>query len=97
MIAAVQHKQPELAPLCRKYGVRRLELFGSAATGSEFDPIHRDLDVFVEIGPSGDMEPADRNFGLWDVLTSLFARDFVIDDIRGWSERTELAVTPRLG
>jgi hypothetical protein len=34
MIPAVQQKQPQLAPLCRKYGVRRLELFGSAATES---------------------------------------------------------------
>jgi hypothetical protein len=30
MIAPVEHRLDELAALCRKYGVRRPELFGSA-------------------------------------------------------------------
>jgi predicted nucleotidyltransferase len=43
--------------LCREYGVARLELFGSAATGA-FDPDRSDVDFIVEY-------PPDYEFGLW--------------------------------
>ena len=36
-----------MVDLCRRFGVRKLELFGSAATG-EFNPHHSDLDFIVE-------------------------------------------------
>ena len=75
MIPAVQHKQPQLAALCRKYGVRRLELFGSAATGNGFDADQSDLDFLVEFEPSDEMGPADQYFGLWEDLKTLFGRD----------------------
>jgi predicted nucleotidyltransferase len=34
----------EVRALCRRYGVRRLELFGSATTGA-FDPQRSDVDA----------------------------------------------------
>ena len=37
-----------LLELCERYGVERLELFGSAARG-EFDPAHSDLDFIVQM------------------------------------------------
>jgi uncharacterized protein len=61
-----------LAGLCGRYGVRRLELFGSAATGS-FDPERSDLDFLVEF----DADPTrlfDRYFGLKESLEALFGR-----------------------
>lgn len=72
---AVQNKHPQLAALCRKYGVRRLELFGSAATESRFDRDRSDLDFLVEFGPTDDMGPADQYFGLWEELKTLFGRE----------------------
>ena len=53
MIALVEQHRPEIDQLCRRYGVRRLELFGSAASG-RFDPASSDLDFLVEFaaGPS---------------------------------------------
>ncbi len=39
-----------LATLCRKYGVARLLLFGSALRG-DFDPRRSDIDVLVEFLP----------------------------------------------
>ncbi len=48
--------------LCREYGVVRLELFGSAATGA-FDPHRSDIDFIVEYPPGHDL-------GLW--LTRYF-------------------------
>jgi predicted nucleotidyltransferase len=41
-------KQQELTSLCRRYHVRRLELFGSAAAGA-FDSATSDLDFLVEL------------------------------------------------
>jgi uncharacterized protein len=43
----IEPKLDELAALCRRLGVQRLDLFGSAATG-RFDPTRSDLDFLVE-------------------------------------------------
>jgi uncharacterized protein len=75
MIADVQQKQEELDNLCRKYEVRRLELFGSAASGQEFDPVRSDLDFLVEFETTNQMGLSDRYFGLWDDLHSVFGRE----------------------
>jgi uncharacterized protein len=40
----------ELEELCRRHHVRRLELFGSAAT-ERYCPAESDLDFLVEFGP----------------------------------------------
>lgn len=75
MIAQVERKQDQLAALCRKYGVRQLDLFGSAATEDEFDPARSDLDFLVEFDPADHGGLADRFFGLWEDLKSMFDRD----------------------
>ena len=64
--------RPELAELCRRYGVRRLDLFGSAASGG-FDAARSDVDFVVEFND----DPAhlfDRYFGLKDALEALYGR-----------------------
>src|SRR5215472_5461863 len=43
----VERNLPAITELCRRFGVRRLHLFGSAATG-RFDPGRSDLDFLVE-------------------------------------------------
>ncbi|MDW8469014.1 MAG: nucleotidyltransferase domain-containing protein [Burkholderiales bacterium] len=55
--------------LCRRYGVARLELFGSAATDA-FDPGRSDLDLLVEFGPDSS-RLFDRYFGLKESLEAL--------------------------
>lgn len=64
--------QPELAALCRRYGVRRLDLFGSATSGA-FDPARSDVDFLVDFGtdPTGLFE---RYFGLKESLEALYGR-----------------------
>jgi len=47
----IEPKLDELAALCRRLGVQRLDLFGSAATG-RFDPVRSDLDFLVEFEPA---------------------------------------------
>lgn len=38
--------------LCRQYGIRRLEVFGSAARVDDFDPARSDVDFLLEIDPN---------------------------------------------
>jgi uncharacterized protein len=62
-----------IAELCRRFGVRRLYLFGSAATG-RFDPARSDLDFLVEFEPDNTRNYADAYFGLLEQLEALFSR-----------------------
>jgi len=43
----LQHRA-DIDALCRRSHVRRLEVFGSAARGEDFDPLHSDVDFLVE-------------------------------------------------
>ena len=66
----VERNLPAIAELCRRFGVRRLDLFGSAATG-RFDPSRSDLDFLVEF------EPESRGksyFSLLEEFEKLFGR-----------------------
>src|SRR5271163_4846446 len=47
MIADIALHREELRTLCRRFHVRRLDLFGSAARG-DFDPQRSDVDFLVE-------------------------------------------------
>lgn len=49
MIELVEQKRRELLELCRKFQVERLDLFGSAVTGS-FQTQSSDLDFIVSFG-----------------------------------------------
>ncbi len=62
-----------LARLCRRYGVKRLELSGSAASGS-FDTESSDLDFLVDFEPFPPGAYADAFFGLMEDLEKLFGR-----------------------
>lgn len=74
MVAAiVQDRLDELAEICRKRKVRRLELFGSAADGT-FDSSRSDLDFLVEYEPLLPGEHYEAYFGLWEDLAELFNR-----------------------
>ncbi|MBS3933431.1 MAG: nucleotidyltransferase domain-containing protein [Truepera sp.] len=57
MIALLEAHKDALARLCREYGVRRLEVFGSAARGEDF-AVSSDVDLLVEFAP-------DTDFGPW--------------------------------
>lgn len=47
----LESKRPKIAELCRRYGVRRLRVFGSAARG-DWRPEASDFDFLVELEPS---------------------------------------------
>ena len=48
----ILHKREAITALCREYGVARLEVFGSAARGSDFDPARSDADFLVIVSPA---------------------------------------------
>jgi len=59
--------------LCRQFRVRRLELFGSAASGRD-RPGESDFDFLVEFEPLPPGAYADAYFGLLEALEDLFGR-----------------------
>ena len=65
--------QRELAGICARRRVKRLELFGSAA-GGPFDASRSDLDFLVEFGELSPGEYAEAYFGLLEDLEDLFQR-----------------------
>ena len=80
MIELIDDNRSALEDLCRRYQVRRLDIFGSAAGGG-FDPETSDLDFLVEFHPLRENEYADAYFGLLEDLKTLFQRevDLVVD------------------
>jgi predicted nucleotidyltransferase len=57
MLALIEQNKSKLIDLSERFGVLRLELFGSACT-SEFDSTRSDVDFLVEY-------PRDYDFGPW--------------------------------
>lgn len=73
MTSILQTRRDEIAALCRRHRVRRLDVFGSA-TRETFDAATSDLDFLVEFQPLGPGERAEAYFGLLEDLEKLFAR-----------------------
>ena len=73
MIAEIALRREEVRALCRRFGVRRLALFGSAAR-DDFDPERSDLDFLYEFEAKPPEGYADTFFGLKESLESLFGR-----------------------
>jgi predicted nucleotidyltransferase len=74
MIDEIALHREELRTLCRRFHVRRLDLFGSAARG-DFAPERSDIDFLVEFD-RGHPEALSLKtyFGLKEALEALFGR-----------------------
>jgi len=77
----IENKREELARLCLRHHVRRLELFGSAAAG-RFDPVRSHLDFLVEFKDLQPVEYAHDYFGLLHALEDLFQRPIDLVTVR---------------
>ena len=73
MHAAILSRREDIAALCRQFGVKRLDLFGSAADGS-FDPLRSDFDFLVDLGERPSAAYVDAYFGLHESLERLLGR-----------------------
>ena len=69
----IDQKRDAIAALCRQYGVARLEVFGSAARGVDFDPERSDFDFLVEFEPS-ELSPLEQFFGFAEALEDVLGR-----------------------
>ena len=72
MHPAIAEKHESLMELCRRYGVTRLDVFGSAARGMDFRAATSDVDFLVQFGPQGD--DLARFLDLKDALEALLGR-----------------------
>jgi uncharacterized protein len=54
MHPAIAEKRENLVNLCRRYRVTRLDVFGSAARGTDFEAATSDIDFLVQFAPLGD-------------------------------------------
>lgn len=82
MIEAVLKNSQSIIDLCRRHGVSRLELFGSAARETDFDPTTSDLDFAVEFEPAAPVERFRKLLALQDDLTALFGRKVDLVEIK---------------
>lgn len=73
VIPDIERNRSELETLCKRFGVGRLEAFGSAVTG-RFQSETSDIDFLVEFQPPNGPGYADRYFGLLESLEALFGR-----------------------
>lgn len=100
MHVLIERHRAAIADLCRRYHVRRLEVFGSGARGVDFDPRQSDVDLLVEFD-TGESKPTLKTFfALRDELTTVLGRavDLVMADsvtnpfVKAEVERTREAV-----
>ena len=68
------------ADLCRRYGLKRLGLFGSVARGEE--RADSDIDFLVEFENPGPEHMADRYFGFIEDATRRFGRPVQVWTLR---------------
>ncbi len=111
MISLVEDRLTEVAQLCERYGVERLDLFGSASfageidgrAGDGFDPDRSDLDFVVAFERRDPPDLFRRYFGLEEDLEALFGRriDLVMEGVleksRRFAEGVERSRVPLYG
>jgi predicted nucleotidyltransferase len=95
----VTHNLEKIAELCRKHGVKRLELFGSAAR-DDFDPVRSDVDFMVEFFPYEPQGFGDKYFVMMRELEELLGRHVDLVEVgcvrnpyvRASIERTKVSI-----
>lgn len=73
MLKEIDKHRSELKALCHRVGVKRLELFGSAAARDDI-PATSDLDFLVDFGDLPPAQYAEAYFALREGLEQMFSR-----------------------
>jgi predicted nucleotidyltransferase len=81
MVAVLENKRQAIEALCRRFGVVRLSVFGSALR-DDFRPGESDVDLLVEFGPMDPFALVDAYFGLLNEFRGLLGTkvDLVMSD-----------------
>lgn len=81
-MALLESKRPQIAALCRRYGVERLRVFGSALR-PDWDELTSDFDFLAEFGPPpAGVNLFDQQFGFQVDLERLLGRPVDVVDWR---------------
>lgn len=99
MVTTLEKKRDVIAGLCSKYGVVRMDVFGSAIR-DDFRVGESDIDLLADFGDQDPFELIDAYFGLLNELRALLGPrvDLVMSDaiknryIRAEIERTKQAL-----
>ena len=75
MHPVIAERMDEIAGICRRHRVSRLELFGSAARGTDFDPETSDANFLVEFEPTEMPGLFRRYMGLIRDLQAVLGRE----------------------
>jgi uncharacterized protein len=70
----ITQKRTDIARICQRLHILKLEVFGSAARGTDFDPLCGDADFLVEFFP-GAKQGFDGYFALKSELEQLLGRE----------------------
>jgi len=81
MHAVLATRSKAIAAICRRFAVTRLEVFGSAARGYDFDPAESDIDLLVTFAPGHRPTLADL-LDLEDALGRTLGREVDLVDRR---------------
>lgn len=81
----IEASRPQIAALCQRFGVARLDVFGSALRG-DFDTVDSDLDATVEFAPQGLSSELSRYFELKQALEVLLQRPVDLVELRAMPE-----------
>ena len=73
MHSAIAQHRSGISAICQRYGIQRLEVFGSAAWADDFDPVSSDADFLVEFAP-GVRPGLDSIYGAKAALEALLGR-----------------------
>jgi predicted nucleotidyltransferase len=94
MLARIEERLEQIAVLCRRFDVKRLELFGSAARG-DFNPESSDVDLFIEFLDYDAPSIADQWFGFQEEMERLLGFPVDLTSARSTSNRYFLQVANR--
>jgi predicted nucleotidyltransferase len=74
MVDVLHDKRRSIADLCARFGVVRLDAFGSALR-NDYRPGESDIDLLVVFSPMEPRDLADAYFGLLDELRALLGAE----------------------
>jgi uncharacterized protein len=74
VVEVLREKREGIVDLCVRYGVARLDVFGSALR-DDFRPGESDVDLLVEFGPHEGYALVEAYFGLLDGLRELLGQE----------------------
>ncbi|MCZ7662546.1 MAG: nucleotidyltransferase domain-containing protein [Thermoleophilia bacterium] len=74
MVSVLEDNRDAVAALCARYGVVRLDVFGSALR-ADFRPGESDIDLLAQFAPRDPYELAEAYFDLLDELRDLLGRE----------------------